>query len=347
MKLLFLSICGKLGEPEETKYINLYLASLAKFVVPKFETKVILLTTYKIEDLENSLLKTRIKEFNLQDIVELKTINDLELPEKSLEIINSIDWFNRIGLHMNILFDYAKRYNFFEADWIFHADTDGEFLENFSECVNTINELKKVNSSIVVSLAGDSYPVNIVKDGREYLFDEPVRVNFYDEENVKRPSTSIIVVDTELRDDDHRRKYKTAVFSPAQMKVRNDFVGISREATKLTTFNWVFAYYNYDFKDNGPIQNFWPDKAYKVLEDGREVEVLMPELQLNYHMGGMLQYKLHSNELPITRVQLPGYTHAFTHHSSGWFQNHFIDRSIESLNSKFEDTKHIWESDYS
>lgn len=348
MKLLFLSICGKLNEPEETRYINLYLASLAKFVVPNFENvKVILLTTYAIENKENSLLQKRIDDFGLGNVVELKTIYDMELPEKSLEYIQKIDWYNRIGLHMNLLYDYAKMYNFFDADWIFHADTDSEFLQNFKTCMESINTLKNMHESIIISLIGDSYPANITNKDTIYLFDEPKRINFYNEdEELLKAYTEVIVVQEKIRSDDHRLTYKNAVFSPAQMKVRNDFVGISREATKLLNLNWVFCHYNYNFKDNGPIQNFWPDKALKIQDDGTEIEVPMPEIRLNYHMGGLIDYKLHTNEIPITRIELPGYSHMMLHHSSGWFSNHFINRSIESLNTKFNDTKHIWESDY-
>jgi hypothetical protein len=42
MKLLFLSTCGKTKEPEDTAYINLYLASLKRHVVPHYDVKVIL-----------------------------------------------------------------------------------------------------------------------------------------------------------------------------------------------------------------------------------------------------------------------------------------------------------------
>lgn len=346
MKLVFLSMCGKLDEPEETKYINLYLASLKKYVVPFFETKVILFTTYKIDNIHDNLIVKRIKEFDLQDIVVLKTLETIDLPQKSIDLIKDVNWFNRIGIHMNVLFDYAKRNNFFDADWIFHADTDSEFLENFQVCMNSLNEAKQVDNRVLITLSGDAFPVHMVCNNYQYVFDEPERINFYDEQNVKPQTTEITVKKNEIGINDHRRDSKKAYFAPAQMKVRNDFVGMSRQAAESANFNWVFAYYPYDFKDNGPVKDFWPDKAIKIDENGNEEEVPMPQIHINYHMGGMLQYKLHSNEVYMTRIQLPGYQYMMLHHSSGWFQNHFMDRCMESLNTKFKDTKHIWESDY-
>jgi len=346
MKLLFLSVCGKLNEPEETNYVNLYLASLKKNVVPFFDTKVILLTTYKIEDIESSLLKKRIGEYGLSDVVELKTIYDLELPEKSIEVLDNIDWFSRIGIHMNILYDYSKKYSFFEADWIFHVDTDCEFLENFEKSICNINFLRMVHPRVMITLAGDSYPVNIVHGDTEYVFTQPKRINFYEDENIIRPSTQIVIQEKTMREEDHRRKYTTSVFSPYQMKVRNDFVGISKEMVYAADFNWVFMYYDYKFKDGGPIQNFWPDKAFKQNENGLLYEIPMPEIHINFHMGGMLQYTIHSGELDVIRVQLPAYTHAVQHYSSGWFNGNFMERSLESLQEKYQDTKEVWEKDY-
>ena len=346
MKLLFLSICGKLNEPEDTKYMNLYLTSLKQNVVPYFDVKVILLTTYKIENLETSLLKKRIDEYGLSDIVELKTINELELPAKSLTYIKIVNWFHRIGIHMNVLYDYSSRYNFFNADWIFHVDTDSEFLENFQTCITTINELKKVHPRIIISLAGDSYPANIVSGSMEYTFKESIRSNFYENDGDDKQSNYVILEEKEMSEHDHRRKYKAPVFSPAQMKVRNDFVGISREASSIANFNWVCVYYHEQFKDNGPLQTMWPDKALKLDDQGLLYEVPVPEIHINYHMGGLLQYKLHSNEVDIVRVQLPGYTHAVLHYNSGWFSDEFKPRSLEALHIKYNNTKYIWKNDY-
>jgi len=346
MKILLLSICGKLNEPEETRFINLYLASLKKHVVPFFDTKVILLTTYKIEDMSSSLLKKRIDEFGLSNVVVLKTIDDMELPEKSLNYIKTIDWFNRIGIHMNVLFDYAKKYNFFDADWTFHVDTDSEFFVDFSNCINSIQELRKIYPRIIVTLAGDAYPPYVVQTPYEYIFDSPARVNFYENDGANYHSNAIEVIKKELRQEDHRRKFDHAVFCPPQMKVRNDFVGLSREACEYSNYNWVFMNYNYNFKDKGPIQDLWPDKAIKIDTNGNETEIKMPQIHLNYHMGGMLLYKLVSNEINIIKVQLPGYSHAVCHYGSGWFSGIFIERAVEALHAKFSDTKEIWEKDY-
>jgi hypothetical protein len=346
MKLLFLSVCGKLDEPEETNYINLYLASLKKNVIPFFEIKVILLTTYKIENIESSLLKKRIDEYELSDIVELKTIYDLELPEKSLEVVNTMDWFSRIGVHMNILYDYSKRHSFFSADWIFHVDTDCEFLENFEKSISNINLLRIIHPRVIITLSGDSYPMNITHGDTEYVFTQPKRINFYDDENVTRPSTQVVIQEKMMREEDHRRNYKSSVIFPYQMKVRNDFVGISKEMVYSADFNWVFMHYDYKFKDNGPIQTFWPDKAFKQNADGLLYEIPMPEIHVNFHMGGMLQYTVHSGELDVIRIQLPSYTHAVQHYSSGWFNGNFIERSLETLNSKYQETKEIWNADY-
>jgi hypothetical protein len=348
MKVLILSVCGKLNEPEETKYLNLYFASLKKYVVPFFETKVVLLTTYKIENLEDSLLRKRIKEFELDDVVSLHTIDDLQLPIKSLEIIKSYDWFSRIGMHMNILYDYAKLNNFFDADWIFHTDTDSEFLQDFSSCLNSLNELKKVEPGIFISLAGDAWPPSIIYEGTEYLIKQPDRVDFYDEETVRRQEFIVKIEERRLPEDDYRKKQNHITFSPAQMKIRNDFVGMSRRAADVCQFNWSTAYFpTHNFHESEPFDKFWPQKAIRIEEQGTDVRIVdVPKIHINYHMGGMLLYKFQNNELPVTKIQFQGYSRMMLHHSSGWFQSHYTERSLESLNANYSDTKEIWNKDF-
>lgn len=346
MKLLLLSIAGKVDEPEDTRYINIFFASLKKYVVPYFDTKVILHSTFAADSAENSLLWKRAKEFGLEDVVVIKHLHEMELPEKSLNYLKTVGWFNRIGLNMNMLFDYAKKYDYFGADWIFHTDTDIEFLENFKVCMESIEKLKEAHNRIVISLAGDSYPYYIINNGYEYKFEDAPRANFYEGDGVEKAQVFLSVKKTKLAERDHRNKFTKPIFTVIQMKTRNDFVGISREAAEVANFNWIATHFPYDFQDKGDIQEFWPTQAIKTNENGKVEIVDMPDIRLNFHMGYMVQYRLHSNEIDIARVQLPGYTKMAKHYSSGWFNGTFLQRSKESLESKFPEYKDVWDKDY-
>jgi len=170
VKLLFLSACGKTKEAEDNGYINLYLASLKQYIVPHFDVKVILFNNALNQNSSESQTFQRVKEFGLEHIVEVKNMYEMGLPQESVNFLDNLHWFGKIGINMNMLFDYAKMNNFFDADWVFHFDTDLEFLPNFKDVLMSIDEVRKVNNEVMITAGGDTYPYNIRYKDTEFIF---------------------------------------------------------------------------------------------------------------------------------------------------------------------------------
>ena len=142
MKLLLLSLCGRDNADEDVRYLNLYLASLRRHVIPHFDTRVLLFSTFNAKE----RTQARIDAFGLTPYIDVRRIDDMELPSEALTALTRLSHFSKIGIHMNMLFDYAKQQNFFDADWVFHTDTDLEFLPNFSSHI-TDRKSTRLNSS--------------------------------------------------------------------------------------------------------------------------------------------------------------------------------------------------------
>lgn len=348
MKLLFLSACGRTKESEDNAYINLYLASLKKHVVPYFDVKVILFNNALTEKSSESLTFQRVKEFGLENVVEVKNMYEMGLPEESVKFLDSLHWFGKIGINMNMLFDYSKMHNFFDAEWIFHFDTDLEFLPNFEKVLTSINEVRKLNPQIIISAGGDTYPYNFRYKELEFIFDEPTRVNIYDASTLSHHfSTRNLRVNrrTEGSDVEAYINNERLVFNLQQQKVRNDFVGYSLEAAKRNIFNWVACYYPDRFEPTQRAENAENEKLLKKLWDEKGSADL--QLIINHNFGSLPQFFLQGSGHDNIKIQVRGYQDMARHFCSGWFESSsFKQVSEKRLKEEYSDTQHIWESDY-
>jgi len=336
MKILILSTCGRSGEAEDTSRLNLYLASLKKHVVPYFETKVILLNTC------NSNQKTiqRVRDFGLEDVVDVRSIDMMELPQRSLEYWHTLNWYPRVPLNMNMLFDYAKRNNCFEAEWIFHVDTDLEYLDNFKDNLAKIHPLTTINSKVVITLAGDTFPHTFGYVNDQYILGDPPRINLYDEEEdfSKLANVRNIIKKTYTRNQGYEDKF---VFHVQQQKNRNDFFGMSRETVMQHTFNWSHA--SFQVETDKELKNIWDDMSpNKFL------------LSLSQDKGSLVHELLQSGHLEISRVTLRVSRDMTLHHGPGWstvdmaVQSDWDFRNISkvSLEENYTEFKNIWVNDY-
>jgi hypothetical protein len=340
MKILLLSICGKLEEPEDLRYTNLYLVSLKKNVIPYVDTKVLLFST-SIETYQGSSLHSRVVELGLDGIVQVLGIGDMGLPEKSLLFLKSINWAERIGLNMNLLFDYSKSNNFFNCDWIFHTDTDIEFLENFSDRLNTVNLLKSMNDKVVITLSGDSYNFFIKNGSVEFLFEAPDRIDIYNEDSIY-PNFNRYKVTVRDRPDILTYPSKILI-SPIQLKIRNDFVGMSIRFAESVSFNWVY----YDYPDNLDLGNDVVE-FIGLAERWKSITNLDIKLRLSADKGYSPMYKLQSGDLgDVVKVQLSVKSDMVSHFGSGWFNDSFLDESKSRIYTEYKDEWDIVAGDYS
>lgn len=348
MKLLFLSACGKTKEAEDNGYINLYLASLKRYVVPHFDVKVILFNNALTQNSNESQTLQRVKEFGLENVVEVKNMYEMGLPEESIKFLDSLHWTGKIGINMNMLFDYSKMNNFFDADWVFHFDTDMEFLPNFKEVLLGIDEIKKINSQVIITAGGDNYPYNFRYKETEFIFDEPTRINIYDTTTINHNySLRNLKVNrrTEGSDVAAYTDNEKLVFNLQQQKIRNDFVGYSIEAAKRNIpFNWVGCHYPNSFEPTAHLQDNEDAKLLKSLWDEKVGQGL--QLNISHDKGSIPQFYLQGTTNNI-KVQVRGYVDMAKHYSSGWFDDaSFRKQSEEQLRKEYQDTAHIWEKDY-
>lgn len=348
MKLLFLSPCGKTKQAEDNGYINLYLASLKRYVVPHFDVKVILFNNALTQNSSESQTFQRVKEFGLENVVEVKNMYEMGLPQESVEFLDQLHWFGKIGVNMNMLFDYSKNNNFFDADWIFHFDTDLEFLPNFKDVLLGIDEIRKVNQEVMITAAGDNYPYNMRYKETEFIFDEPPRINIYDASTITH-HYSMRKLKVNRRDDNSDKSAyqnnEKLVFNLQQQKIRNDFVGYSKDAAKFNLFNWVGCHYPNNFEAIGHLAN---DEDAKLLQKLWE-EKSSPNLQfiIGHDKGSLPQFFLQGSNHNVIKVQVRGYMDMAKHYSSGYYEETtFRSYSETRLKEEYNDTQHIWEKDY-
>jgi len=347
MKLLLLSLCGKTKQPEDTGYLNLYLASLKRYVVPFFDVKVILLNNAINENSNESLTLQRVKEFGLENVVEVKNIYEMGLPEESVKFVDGLHWFNKIGVNMNMLFDYAKMNNFFGADWVFHFDTDIEFLPNFEQMLLSIEQMRKTHPEIMITAAGDTYPYNFRYKDTSFSFEEPPRISIYDASTITdKVNTRAMVVNRNIvsSDSSFYDNEDKLFFNLQQQKIRNDFVGYSLEAAKRNVFNWVSCFYNLN-----PLGD-----DHETDEDLKFLNKLLREklgdqfvLSISHDKGSLPQYKLQGANHNVIKIQVRGYTDMAKHFGSGWYDvTTYREYSEKRLKEDYQDTQDIWDKDY-
>lgn len=345
MKLLFLSLCGRENEDEDVRYLNLYLASLRRHVIPHFDTRVLLFSTFNAKE----RTQARIDAFGLTPYIDVRRIDDMGLPEETRVALQRLNHFPKIGIHMNMLFDYAKQQNFFDADWVFHTDTDIEFLDNFLPHITALETLRSLNPKIFVSCAGDSYPAFIRYKDEEYCFHSPKRWSVYTEPYSHDMFNMDIIARKTRRVWHPSQLGETLVFEPEHLKIRNDFVGMSRATAEMSSFNWIGIYGGLSTKlaHNSPNP---PRDLVRVAElwDQHESQTPLPlRIGLQRDKGGAFLYDIKNGEGQFTWIQLRGYVDMAKHYSSGWEQQNrqFIERSHAILHEQYTDSISVWQDD--
>lgn len=343
MKLLLLATCGKKNSEEDTKPLHVYFSSVKKFIVPHFDTKIILFNSSLSGDSCKSKTYELIKKYQLQDIVVLKSIDELDLSEKAVTFLKKEDWMNRIGLIMNVMFDYAKKENFYNADWIFHTDTDIKFLDNFHSKLSCIDALKKINESIVITLSGDTFYENIRYGTTMFAFHPPSRINFYENKDIDK-HYHLSKPKKEFRDN-YVTNTDKLIYTTQQQKIRNDFVGISNKAAHSIEFNWVNYSYTSDFASTLPgaeeLEKWWSMFGsthidFRIAHDKGSIP------QMKFQEGVEQGYD------STMKIQLSAYRDMAYHYGSGWEGNqNFEKQSLQDLKREFLDFQNIWEPDYS
>ena len=347
-KILLLSLSGRDKEPEDPAFLHLYLSSLKKHVVPYFDVKVLLLETSNIECVEKSKTLQVIEQYGLEKIVELKTIYTMDLPDESVKYLENMHWSGKIGLHMNMMFDYAGQHNFYNAEWIIHTDTDLEFLDDFQLKLKSFKKLSETLPEIIVSLSGDAYYNNIRYKGTEFKFVGPDRVCLYDTETLSRYPAHMKLATTRGRDH-YKTNLNNVVMNVHQQKIRNDFVCLSRGYAERWghVLNWISCGYPDSLR---PVDG---DVDLDQTELRTWYEKFIDDtfiLRVNMDKGGWIQYLLKEALEPgycdVTSIQLPPYSTMVLHYSSGWLDGAtFFKKASQALEEKFSEFKSVWKKD--
>lgn len=342
MKLLLLSLCGRDNEDEDVRYLNLYLASLRRHVIPHFDTQVLLFSTFNTKE----RTQARVEAFGLTPHITVRRLDDIDLPEEAVTSIKKLSHHQKIGLHMNVLFDYAQQHQFYNADWIFHTDTDIEFLNNFSGQLTAINHMRAFNPRILISCAGDSSRAFIRYKDIEYQLLPPNRWHAYTESyppnmfnmELKQRETARIWHESQLGE--------RLTVEPDSMKIRNDFVGMSREATDdVRRFNWVNLTYVIQKSDH--LRNTAPDVFDWWSRHEAHTELPL-HIAFNLDKGAVPLYDMKIGFNGLTWVQLRSQADMAKHYSSGWApEQNFLQRSYAILQEHYSDSAPIWQHDYS
>jgi len=342
-KILILSMAGLMDLPEETRPLHVYFASLKECVVPHYDTKVILYNSSVTSEHTNRL----VIEYGLEDVVEVKQLEDMELPERSYEFMKSVDyWGNRIGLVMNMMFDYAKNRHFFGARWIFQTDTDIEFLPNFSEVLAATESMRMINPALVLTQAGDVYEYNIVVGENVGHFKAPRRLELYNQNDPLEPNWQSFKF-TPQKTNTTGPLY--GHFNTQQLKTRNDFVGLTQEAAFRTNFNWIHAVSfikihnatGFEIKNyaTSELEAQFPDQVWQLENKNFGIGI-------NKDKGSLVVYELHSGIHNLIQIQLAGAHSMMNHINGGWTNDHYNPRALSCLSSKYPQYQHIWSQDY-
>lgn len=345
-KIVLLSTFGKADEPEDLAYLDIYLFSLKKHIVPNFDTKVILLYT-GAGDL--TLTKERISHLGLDNIIHLKKINEIDLSEQAISFWKNQHWFHKVGLNMNLLFDYAKRNDYFGADWIIHVDTDLEFLSNFKQIFDKINSLREINPNLLVTVAGDTFNYHFKYQDKEYILTEPTRIKWYDESGDTLKHTFVyrnVAIETKPDRPQNSPDFNKLVFNIQQQKIRNDFVIMPRiTATQYgSDFNWISYYYPPDFKavDNSKPEQLELERVFESNNMNTNLTI-----SVNNDKGSMVQLFMQGGEHTITKLQLISDGQMIRHYGSGWYMGvDFIKNSYIALQKEYPEYSYLFEVDY-
>jgi len=345
-KLVLLSTFGRENKPEDLAYLDIYLLSLKRYVVPHFDVKVVLLYTGG-GDLQRTA--ERISHLELDKVILLKKITEMDLPEQSLNFWRQQPWFHKVGLNMNLLFDYAKRNNYFEADWIVHVDTDLEFLPEFKQIFDKIDSLREINPNLLVTVAGDTFNYHFKHKDREYILTDPTRIKWYDESGETLKHT-FVYRNVNIEEKPNRQKdstdYEKLVFNIQQQKIRNDFIIMPKITANQygSDFNWISYYYPSDFKAVDETKQEQMELQRLFEENNKDSNI---RISVNNDKGSTVQLFMQGGEHTITKLQLSADDKMIRHYGSGWYLGeHFIKNSYASLKKNYAEYEYLFESDF-
>lgn len=343
MKLLILGMGGRLNEPESKPEFHMYLASLKKNVIEGFpEAKVLLFTSCNSKD----VLVGQVKEYGLDSNVDVMLLSDFGLSEKTQEALTGLGWYTRVPFMMQVMFDYAERQKFYDADWVIHTDTDSEFKSEFASKFIAINELSKHYSKLVVSFAGDAMPDHLDYNGTMYRFEHPPRLNIYKKEEYTIDELSDSTKYVIKTQDWWGNKPKPGdtprppVYCTKQQKIRNDFFAMSKGAVDFAMlhkdlyFNWVMMRYN-------ELEDVHPD-IRDIVEKYKGIKIAIFS-----DKGTTIDFLLHIfsefNDLRLNSTDC-----VMQHHGGAWSKEgvYLRDECYKVLIEKFMEYEHIWKKDF-
>jgi hypothetical protein len=345
-KLVLLSTFGRENKPEDLAYLDIYLLSLKKHVVPHFDVKVVLLYTGG-----GNLEKTeeRISHLELNNVIMLKKINEMDLPEQSLNFWRKQPWFHKVGLNMNLLFDYAKRNDYFGAEWVIHVDTDLEFMPDFKQIFDKVDSLREFNPNILVTVAGDTFDYHFKHKNKEYILTDPTRIKWYDESGETLKHTFVyrnVKIEEKPERSLDSADFDKVVFNIQQQKIRNDFIIMPKVTANQygSEFNWISYYYPSDFKavDETKPEQVELQKLYE--ENYKDSNV---KISVNNDKGSTVQLFMQGGEHTITKLQLSADDKMIRHYGSGWYLGvNFIKGSYASLKKDYSEYEYLFEPDF-
>ena len=138
------------------------------------------------------------------------------------------------------------------------------------------------------------------------------------------------------------------IFEPEHLKIRNDFVGMSRDAANATLFNWITTDGGLWTKEQKESQQPNEDQAtVDALWAQHEAQTPLPlRIGLHRDKGGAILYDIKDGVHQLTWIQLRGYADMARHYSSGWAENqNFLERSRKTLEQSYAEMNSVWQHD--
>lgn len=364
-KILILTSFGTTDAPEETKLLHLYLCSLKRHVLPHYDVKVVLLNNFKIESSETCLTSNLVKEYGLEDVVIVKSIYDMGLSQKAISYLVDLGWYLSGGAKLNLLFDYAEKHNFFDADWLFWTDSDGQFEANFHELLEAYDTMPVPQR--LITIAGDTQITRITHKGNTYVVSQNDRVNLYDDDSI--PSMAKDATKRKItKHPEGSREDTTIRIYPQKLKVRNDFVGMDKHffrcLGKTKHINWLFENYPEELSD----ANLYTTIGKCNLEELNTTDVDSEFLSLLNEMGsrgvnfdfsldkgGFFEFTLKTGSpdyYPCARFEVPIANFMWTHFGGGWNSPDFSVGGVNLINAStsclptYPEYADVWKKDW-
>lgn len=371
-KLLFLTPFGRTNEPEDARWMHLYFSSLKEHVIPFYDTKVVLLCNYKLDEgvlSDQSMTYQQIKDYGLEDVVILKTIYEMNLSDKAIKFLHDLGVYISVGAKKNLLFDYARQNKFFDADWIFSTDSDIEFQSNFNEILSAIDNIPF--STKLITIAGDVSYTYITKKNNNYvhsyLIEQADRVYLYNDDTIpneaytatkKKVTLTKSHVVNESSTPGNSDEYADVIYvSPPTTKVRPDFVGFSRWfADSKPDVNWVNESFMLGPRGMQVSGESLTDDDKSLLSDWFSSPNNV-DLTFGGDKGSTFEFELKKGSYFTFRIDLPPMAYMIYHYGGGWgtyattedkeqHKSAFFEATRTNLPKHYSKYKSIWVNDW-